>query len=304
MNINDLKNEILNNLPKNLKEFKRVFHGRGNFFEAYEYLTVDSIDNTLFVTFFSEINNETKNEIISVLKEITLLSNYENLLIQNRYDKDNLYEVIIGRIDENLTANEFNLKYKLSFANQNIGFFADMKNGRKFAKRVAKNKKVLNLFSYTCSFSVAALSNQASLIVNVDMSKVSLNTGKINHELNNLDLRKVKFLPFDILKSWSKIKKFAPYDVIIIDPPSFQKGSFEASRDYQKIVRRLDSLASQNCIVLSCLNDPKLDEEFIIDIFKEQNPNFKYHSQLNNPKSFKSAKNSNALKNLIFTNYK
>ena len=308
MNITELKEEISKEISKiqekYKKDFKRVFHGRGNYHDYFEYLTVDSIDNTLLAVFFDLIDASLKQEIIEVLKDIANTYKYENLVIQNRYDKENLFEEILGTIPNSLFAREFNLDYKLSFKYQNTGFFADMKNGRKFVKRVSKNKKVLNLFSYTCSFSVAALSNDASLVVNVDMSKASLNTGKINHELNNLDTKKAKFMPFDILKSWSKIKKFAPYDVIIIDPPSFQKGSFEASNDYQKIVRRLDSLADENCIVLACLNDPKLDENFIINIFDAQAPNFKHHSVLNNPKSFKSAYNSKALKNLVFTNYK
>ncbi len=304
MNINELKNEIINNLPKNRKNFQRVFHGRGNFYESFDYLTVDSINKTLFATFFSSIEIETKNEILNILKSICDENNYENLIIQNRYSKDKLYEVFKGEIPTELETYEFGLKYKLNFKNQNIGFFPDMKNGRKFIKRVSKNKKVLNLFAYSCSFSLNALSNDADLVVNVDMSKSILNIGKQNHELNNLDLKKAKFLPFNILKSWSKIKKFAPYDVIIIDPPSFQKGSFEASKDYEKLIKRLDTLASEKCIVLSCLNAPELDENFIKDIFKVYSWNFKFHSQLNNPKSFKSANYSKALKNLIFKNYK
>lgn len=304
MNINDLKFEIIKNLPKNPNTFHRLFHGRGNYFPKYEYLTIDNIDKTLFATFFTKANEEEKLQIIEVLKFIGDNNDYENIIIQNRYSKDNLYELIKGQLPENLYANEFSLKYKLNFTNQNIGFFPDMKNGRKFIKRVSKNKKVLNLFSYTCSFSLNALSNNANLVVNVDMSKGALNTGKQNHILNNIDMRKVKFLPFNILKSWSKIKKFAPYDVIIIDPPSFQRGSFEATKDYEKIIKRLDTLSSEQCIVLSCLNAPELDEDFIKNIFKTNSPSFGFHSQLNNTKSFKNANYSKALKNLVFTNYK
>ena len=66
-------------------------------------------------------------------------------------------------------------------------------------------------------------------------------------------------MPYDILKSWSRIKKRSPYDIIIIDPPSFQKGSFAATKDYEKIIKNLMILANENCVVLSCLNAPELD---------------------------------------------
>ncbi|WP_199519176.1 class I SAM-dependent methyltransferase, partial [Psychrobacter sp. bablab_jr012] len=52
-----------------------------------------------------------------------------------------------------------------------------------------------------------------------------LRTGKQNHQLNGFT-RGVSYLPHDILKSFGKLKKSAPYDLIIVDPPSFQKGSF------------------------------------------------------------------------------
>ncbi len=109
-----------------------------------------------------------------------------------------------------------------------------MKKGRQFVYENAKDKKVLNLFSYTCSFSVCASKGEAKEIVNIDMAKNALNTGRLNHQKNNLDTKNVKFLPHNILKSWGKIKKSGPYDIIIIDPPSFQKGSFAATKDYEK----------------------------------------------------------------------
>ena len=52
MIIEDLKNIIEKNLEKKTNEVKRVFHGRGNFYDNFSYLTVDSFDNTLFATFF------------------------------------------------------------------------------------------------------------------------------------------------------------------------------------------------------------------------------------------------------------
>ncbi|MFA7092672.1 MAG: cysteine-rich CWC family protein, partial [Arcobacteraceae bacterium] len=152
----------------------------------------------------------------------------------------------------------------------------------------------------TCSFSVVAIQHGAKQVVNVDMSKAALSTGRENHRLNSLSTQHVKFLPYNILKSWSKIKKYAPYDLIIIDPPSFQKGSFAASKDYEKIIKRLDELANAECTVLACLNDPILDEAFIQTIFQQHASQFIFEQRLGNVKAFKTNDENRSLKNLVF----
>lgn len=67
-------------------------------------------------------------------------------------------------------------------------------------------RKVLNLFAYTCAFSVAALKGGADEVVNMDMSKGALAIGKQNHLLNGLTAG-ARFLGHDIFKSWGKLKK-------------------------------------------------------------------------------------------------
>ena len=107
-------------------------------------------------------------------------------------------------------------------------------------------------------------------------------------------------MPYDILKSWSRIKKEGPYDIIIIDPPTLQKGSFEATKDYEKIIKRLDQLANEKCVVLACLNAPDLPSAFIKDIFKEFASDFVFEKRLENPETFVVIDDEKALKNLIF----
>ena len=297
-----LKEIILENLKDKSPEMKRVFHGRGNFYDDFKYLVVDSINDILMATFFEEVEADIQKNIIKILDEVYDTKDFETLIIQRRYKKDNIYEIIRGKISENPIAYEDGLKYALNFSNQNIGIFPDMKNGRKFIKEISKDKNVLNLFSYTCAFSVSAISTGASKVVNVDMAKNALTTGRTNHHLNNLDTKKVKFLPYDILKSWNRIKKEGPYDIIIIDPPSFQKGSFEASKDYEKIIRRLNELAASKCTILSCLNAPELDSDFIKNKFSEFAPSFKFVKRLDNVEEFVTNNEEKSLKNLIFSN--
>ena len=298
INLEKLKEIILKNLENKTIEIKRVFHGRGNFYDDFEYLTVDSLGDILFATFFEESENEKK--IIDILDEIALLKGFETFIVQKKYKSENLNEAIRGGIPSFAIAIENGLKYKINFFNKNIGIFLDMKNGREYLSSICKDKNVLNLFSYTCAFSVCAINAGASKVVNVDMAKGALTTGRENHHLNNLDTKKVKFMPYDILKSWSRIKKEAPYDIIIIDPPSFQKGSFAATKDYEKIIKRLDELASENCIVISCLNAPELDTNFIKNIFSEFAKDFIFEKRLENLDTFVAINDEKSLKNLVF----
>lgn len=298
MKIENLKKLIQNNLENKTFEIKRVFHGRGNFYEDFNYLTVDSLNEILFATFFEESSDE--NEIIKALKDIANAYNYKTFIVQKKYKKDELNEAITGEIPPFYIVVENGLKYKINFFNKNIGIFLDMKIGREYISSISKDKNVLNLFSYTCAFCVVAINAKAKQVVNVDMAKGALTTGRENHHLNNLDTKKVKFMPYDILKSWNRIKKEGPYDIIIIDPPSFQKGSFAATKDYEKIIKKLSELASENCIVLSCLNAPELDSDFIKQKFEEFAPTFKFEKRLENLKEFITNNEEKSLKNLIF----
>ena len=300
INIEKLKEIILENLKDKSPEMKRVFHGRGNFYDDYNYLVIDSLNDILLATLFQEIPQDIEKQIINVLEEVYEEKHFKSLVLQRRYKKDNLNEVLKGIVPKDSIAIENALKYKINFSNQNIGIFPDMKVGREYIQSICKDKNILNLFSYTCAFSVAAISAKASKVVNVDMAKGALTTGRENHHLNNLDTKKVKFMPYDILKSWSRIKKEGPYDIIIIDPPTLQKGSFEATKDYEKIIKKLDQLANEKCVVLACLNAPEIPSAFIKDIFKEFASDFVFEKRLENPETFVVIDDEKALKNLIF----
>ncbi len=302
ISIANLKDIIENNSQNLSQEFKRLFHGRDNFYKGLEFLTIDSIDNILNVAFYFNIDNELEKSIIEMLKKFISKSQHNTILLQRRYIKTEIsYEVIVGELTNNLFAIENGIKIKLNLlSNQNNGYFPDMKIGRSFVKEIAKGKNVLNLFSYTCAFSLAATSGGAKSVVNIDMAKGALTTGRSNHHLNNLDTKTVKFFSYNILKSFSRIKKYSPYDLIIIDPPTFQKGSFEATKDYEKIIKKLSQISSNNCIILSCLNSPNLDAKYLIDIFKEKAPEFEFVKRLNNVKEFVAINDARTLKNLVF----
>jgi 23S rRNA (cytosine1962-C5)-methyltransferase len=301
ININKLKHIIEDNSQDLTQEFKRLFHGRSGLYDGYNFLTIDSIDNILSIAFYFECEIQLENELLNMLKKFINTSRHKTIILQRRYIQGSAPEVIIGELEDINYAIENGIKFKLNLkSNQNSGYFPDMKIGREYIKSIAKGKKVLNLFSYTCGFSIAAISGDASSVVNMDMSKSALSIGRENHRINNLSTANVKFYPHNILKSFSRIKKDGPYDIIIIDPPTFQKGSFAATNDYVKIIKRLDDISNDNCIVLASLNSPDLNSDFIIDLFKTNTKEFEYVKRLNNLEDFKAKTEEKSLKNLVF----
>ena len=300
MTTQDVLELITINSQETTDEFKRLFHGRGGLYEEWRHLTVDSIDTILSVALYFEEKSE-KEFIEAIYSFVQKSSKYNTLVVQRRYIKGAPSEVLLGEVDENLTIVENGMKLKLNLlSNKNNYYFPDMKNGRAFVREHAKDKHVLNLFSYTCAFSIAAKFGGAKSVVNIDMSKGALKVGMANHSLNQLDPKGVSFLPYNILKSFSSIKRKGPYDLIIIDPPSFQRGSFEATKDYEKIIKKLPQIAAQECILLACLNSPELESDFLIDMIEQWAPSFKFEKRLENLTEFASAHEEKSLKNLIF----
>jgi len=270
---------------KKIPEFKRLYHGRGD--KTYPFLTIDSIGNILFIQFYEKIDEE------KFLKIFKYAKNYDHIIIKRRYSNETF--AIKGKIPTEAFAIENGFKFKLNFFNQNIGYFGDTKHAREYIGNIAKNKKILNLFSYTCGFSLYAKKSGAKFIANVDMSKSALKTGQKNHAINNLDTKNVAFWPYNILKAFNKLKKQAPYDIIIIDPPSYQKGSFVASQDYIKIIKKLNSLSHSHTTLLACINAPNFTKNDLIDMI-QNNSSFNFQREIPNVKDF----TNSTLKALVF----
>jgi 23S rRNA (cytosine1962-C5)-methyltransferase len=159
---------------------------------------------------------------------------------------------------------------------------------------------VLNLFAYTCGFSVAAIAGGAEHVVNLDMAKAALSRGRDNHRLNGHDVSRVSFLGHELFKSWGKVKRAGPYDLIIIDPPSFQRGSFLLDRDYQKVLRRIPELLVPNGQLLACMNDPSLGSDFLIHHTAIEAPGLHFEQRLENPPEFPDSQIEGGLKALVF----
>jgi len=121
------------------------------------------------------------------------------------------------------------------------GLFLDHRVTREKVRGEAKDKKVLNLFSYTGSFSVYAASGIANEVVTVDLSNTYLDWAKRNMQLNGFtDPSKYKFIHVDVLQYLHTIPENY-FDLVILDPPTFSNSRrmediLDIQRDHVRLI--------------------------------------------------------------------
>ncbi|PTT89805.1 SAM-dependent methyltransferase [Pelomonas sp. HMWF004] len=280
----------------------RVFHGRGGLHPGCEHLALDAYPPVLLLTSFEPLADEALAAVGAALAtrwpQIAPEGMALNWVYQCRQDSGRVEtRLMAGSTPEPHVVTEAGTRYLVHLLRgQNHGLFLDMAEGRRWVReQVRPGAKVLNLFAYTCAFSVVALQAGAAEVVNVDMSDGALAIGKRNHALNGVE-RGARFLPHDIFNTWGKLTRGGPYDLVICDPPSFQKGSFVATKDYARLLRRLPDLLAPGGLALLCLNTPKLGLDFLPALLAEQAPALHLMQQLANPAAFADVSADRALK--------
>ena len=286
------------------EEANRLFHGRGGMYPGMEHLCLDWFPPVLLLTSFKPLAEDDLASAIQRLSQLwdeqNTVNGSMNLVYQYRSAGQTHTEVVAGAVPEQHLVRENEAEFHIHLLRgQNHGLFLDMKNGRQWVREHAEDKKVLNLFAYTCAFSVAALQGGADSVVNIDMSKGALSIGKKNHLLNHLHSGAC-FFGHDIFKSWGKLTKLGPYEIIIADPPSNQKGSFVATKDYSRLLKRLPELLTPDGEVLLCLNAPELGIEFLMEQMAEYSSDLAFVDQLANPEIFTDIDPNKALKVLHY----
>ncbi|PCH97766.1 MAG: methyltransferase [Gammaproteobacteria bacterium] len=286
----------------NFSDCQRLFHGRGHAYENLSHVNVDWLSPVILITLYREVAQDWLLTQAKALQALT--SECLSVLVQCRYEKFAPTQVLLGEKISHTVVSENGLSYHIEFGKaQNSGLFLDMANGRAWVQQQAKDKNVLNLFAYTCAFSVAATAGGATKVVNIDLSKASLSKGRENHQLNKLakkDGKQIVFEGVDIFKSNSRIKKYGKYDLLICDPPSFQKGSVNIACDYAKIIRKIPQWMNAGAKLMLCLNSPDLDEQFLKDEVARECPDCVFEQRIANPEVFKEAHTGKGLKVLVF----
>jgi len=290
-------------IPDDLKptpEPSRLLHcpGEGN---------IDYYPPLVFVTLYREYSRE---EHLRMAERLAELFPGHPLLIQDRSVRPYAAVAHRGDIPREMTVAENGLDYYINpLRGQNPGFFIDMREGRRRVGEIVRSwpdsepGRVLNLFAYTCSFSVAALAAGASRVVNIDMNRNSLDIGKRNHRLNHSRIpggfgTQALFLPHDIFKSFGKLRKEGPYSLIIADPPPSQKGSFDLKRDYPRLLRRLPEMLTPDGRLLLTLNSPECNWEDFEVLAKEELPLFDFN-RITPPEDFAPREKGRGLKILL-----
>ena len=279
---------------------QRLFHGRGHAYNGLHHITIDWLPPVILITLFA---NEEQSEIDQLTDFlISHIPACKSVQLQHSYQLSGPIDVIWGEAISQLVITENNLKFQISLGQaRNTGLFFDMKNGRHWVQEHANNKRVLNLFSYTCGFSVAAIAGNASSVLNVDMSSAALNAGRQNHRLNQQALDKVSFEKLNIFKSFGRLKKRGPFDLLICDPPTFQKGSVDIAKDYPKIMRRLNEFMAAGSSLILCLNAPELDRDFLLAHMADLAPDYQFIEEIKPPSVYVEAEEK-GLKVLYFKN--
>ncbi len=297
---------------------QRIFHGRGGLFPGCEQWTLDAYPPVFVLTSFLLPDASTDGQLAAIGQALArrweqlapgqaldwvFQCRSEVLRTQGRTDT----RVMSGSVPDPHVVNEQGARFRVHIdKGQNHGLFLDMAEGRRWVREYAQARrtdryglKVLNLFAYTCAFSVVALQAGAKHVVNVDMGRGAIATGQQNHQLNGVTAG-ASFLAHDIFSTWGKITRGGPYGLVIVDPPSYQKGSFVATKDYPRLMRRLPDLVAPGGHALICLNAPELGMAFLQDHMQECAPELVFVVRLANPSSFADKDAERALKVLVY----
>jgi len=156
-----------------------------------------------------------------------------------------------------------------------VGLFLDQRDNRSWVRKHAAGKEVLNLFAYTCGFSVAAAAGGATLTVSVDLSQNALEWGRENFAINGLELDRHAFFPedaFDFLRRGAKKKR--AFDMVIVDPPSFAHGRkrgdrFSIAEDLPDLVRAASSCLRGGGQMVLGTNHRKMSPKMLRERVKE-----------------------------------
>lgn len=139
------------------------------------------------------------------------------------------------------------------------GIFLDQHEVRgSLVDGLAMGKSLLNIFSYTAAFSVAAAMGGASHTTSVDLAKRSRELSQAHFQANGLSTDEHRFIVMDVFEYFKYAKrKDLTYDVIVLDPPSFarnKKQTFSVAKDYHKLISQSLEILNPGGIIIASTN--------------------------------------------------
>lgn len=169
-----------------------------------------------------------------------------------------------GRHPDRFTVRENGLCFRVDLgAGAMTGLFPDMRHPRKLLRdRWAGGRRVLNLFAYTGSFSVAARAGGATRVVSVDLARRTRQAHRDNLEANGMDPDAVEVVTGDVfayLRTAGRRKEL--FDLVILDPPSFSRAGrsvFRVGKDYGRLLAGVLEILAPGGLLLVATNAASL----------------------------------------------
>lgn len=262
----------------------RVFNGEG---DGVGGLTIDYFDGYYLITWYSEGIYTFKDHIIHALDE---LGDYQAIYEKKRFDTKGKYmaedDFVKGERGEfPIIVKENGMNYAV-YLNDGamVGIFLDQRDVRKAIRdKYAKGKHVLNTFSYTGAFSVAAAMGGAVKTTSVDLAKRSKSKTIEQFSVNGIDYEQQDIMVMDVFDyfRYANRKKLL-FDLVILDPPSFarsKKHTFSAAKDYPKLLKDAITITEKNGVIVASTNNATFSMKkfrgFIDQAFKETQSRYK-----------------------------
>ena len=256
----------------------RLIFGEADFLPG---LTVDKFSDVLVVESLALGIDRMKEEIVGILKEVLLRDGIRIRGVYERSDaKERLKEGMervkgfIGEpFDTEVEITENGVRYLVDVKDgQKTGFFLDQKLNRLSIHRIAKDARVLDLFTHTGSFALNAGVAGASEVLGVDASETAVLQARKNAELNGLS-GKVSFRAADVFELLPELEAAGErYDLVILDPPAFTKSREtikRAVKGYREINLRGMKLVKDGGFLATCSCSHFMDEELFKKTIRE-----------------------------------
>ena len=235
----------------------RLFNQEGDGFGG---LTVDLYGDYVVFSWYNSYVYQIRKIISEAFRQVfpEVLGTYEKIRFKGLdYESAHVYG---QEAPDFFTVLENGVLYQV-FMNDGLmtGIFLDQHEVRgSLVDGLAMGKSLLNMFSYTAAFSVAAAMGGASQTTSVDLAKRSRELSQAHFQANGISTDDHRFIVMDVFEYFKYAKrKDLTYDVIVLDPPSFarnKKQTFSVAKDYHKLISQSLEILNPEGIIIASTN--------------------------------------------------
>ena len=235
----------------------RLFNQEGDGFGG---LTVDLYGDYAVFSWYNSYVYQIRQTISEAFRQVfpEVLGTYEKIRFKGLdYESAHVYG---QEAPDFFTVLENGVLYQV-FMNDGLmtGIFLDQHEVRgSLVDGLAMGKSLLNMFSYTAAFSVAAVIGGASQTTSVDLAKRSRELSQAHFQANGISTDDHRFIIMDVFEYFKYAKrKGLTYDVIVLDPPSFarnKKQTFSVAKDYHKLISQSLEILNPGGIIIASTN--------------------------------------------------